>query len=183
MSENNEPERGPMYGVELPEDFPLSGGWAQACPGRGELERAVAKGFTRLVAAYEMALKHMRDAEDKWVTAMAELGDARNTLSAAVIHDIRTELQVPDGRSVVEVATERMGEIRELRAQLESILHPPVFDMPNEPGWWWATWSDGTACTAYVSRVNGKLQFLSDFKTWQRITLPTPPTTTKEAQP
>ena len=61
---SQDPNKGPIYSVALPEDLPIRNGWTQAVPRREELELVRKRVGDRTVGALEVALATIKAMSD-----------------------------------------------------------------------------------------------------------------------
>jgi hypothetical protein len=69
---SQDPNKGPIYNVALPEDLPIRNGWTQAVPRRDELELVRKRVGDRTVGALEVALATIKAMSDDLLKIHAE---------------------------------------------------------------------------------------------------------------
>jgi hypothetical protein len=77
---SQDPNKGPIYSVALPEDLPIRNGWTQAVPRREELELVRKRVGDRTVGALEVALATIKAMSDDLLKIHAENASAIDVL-------------------------------------------------------------------------------------------------------
>jgi hypothetical protein len=77
---SEDPNKGPIYSVALPEDLPIRNGWTQAVPRRDELELVRKRVGDRTVGALEVALATIKAMSDDLLKIHAENASAIEAL-------------------------------------------------------------------------------------------------------
>jgi hypothetical protein len=100
MSDQN---KGPIYGVLLYDEMPVADdGWAQAFPGRDELEKVRKKVGDRTVAAFEVLTEHHR--------ALNEAIDRGGYDVSPCMDCGELVVCIPDGLPMCRLCAERAGK-------------------------------------------------------------------------